>query len=147
MIEGARDELAKGRKESHLMRFVFPQIAGLGFSAMSARYAIGGAAEARAYLAHPLLGARLVELTGLVNAIQGRTARAIFGSPDDLKFRSCMTLFAEVANGEAVFARALERHFGGTRDPATLRRFTANGPFVIGGREIPGASAEKAGES
>ena len=104
------------------MWFVFPQIAGLGPSAMSARYAISGAAEARASLAHPLLGGRLVELAGLVNAIQGRTARAIFGSPDDLKFRSCMTLFAEVAPGEAVFARALERYFGGARDTATLTR-------------------------
>ncbi|MGI9169773.1 MAG: DUF1810 domain-containing protein [Caulobacteraceae bacterium] len=122
VIGRVRTELAAGRKQSHWMWFVFPQIAGLGSSAMSARYAIGGAGEARAYLAHPLLGARLIELTGVVNALEAPTARAIFGSPDYLKFHSCMTLFAEVAKGEAVFARALERYFGGARDAATLAR-------------------------
>lgn len=126
VIERARAELAAGRKQSHWMWFVFPQFAGLGRSAMSARYAIGGVAEARAYLAHPLLGARLVEFTGLINALEGAAARAIFGSPDDLKFHSCMTLFGHIAPGEAVFARALERYFGGARDAATLARLAGD---------------------
>ena len=122
VIGCVRAELSTGRKRSHWMWFVFPQIAGLGASAMSARYAIGGAPEARAFLAHPLLGVRLAELTVLVVGLRGRSARAIFGTPDDVKFRSCMTLFAEVGPADAPFALALERYFGGARDPATLAR-------------------------
>lgn len=112
-------ELARGRKQSHWMWFVFPQIAGLGFSAMSQRYAIGSRAEARAYLAHPVLGARLIECTGLVLAAQGRSINAILGAPDDAKFRSSMTLFGAVSD-QPIFGAALARYFAGERDAATL---------------------------
>jgi len=113
------DELARGRKQTHWMWFVFPQIAGLGFSAMSQRYAIGSRAEAEAYLADPVLGPRLIECTRLVLAVEGRTINAILGAPDDTKFRSSMTLFSEVSD-DLVFAEALARYFGGERDGATL---------------------------
>jgi uncharacterized protein (DUF1810 family) len=112
-------ELAQGRKQSHWMWFIFPQMAGLGFSAMSQRYAIASRAEAKAYLAHPLLGPRLVECTGLVLAVTGKTINAILGAPDDAKFRSSMTLFAAVSDN-AMFEEALARYFAGGRDPATL---------------------------
>ncbi|PIT00498.1 calpastatin [Bradyrhizobium nitroreducens] len=112
-------ELVRGRKQSHWMWFVFPQIAGLGFSAMSQRYAIGSRAEARAYLAHPVLGARLIECTSLVLAIQGRSINAILGTPDDAKFQSSMTLFGAVSD-QPVFGEALDRYFAGERDAATL---------------------------
>lgn len=111
-------ELTAGRKQSHWMWFVFPQIAGLGYSAMSRRYAIASAAEARAYLAHPVLGARLGECTGLMLAVEGRTLHAILGAPDDAKFRSSMTLF-EAVSEEPVFPQALEQFCAGDRDPAT----------------------------
>jgi uncharacterized protein (DUF1810 family) len=112
-------ELARSRKQSHWMWFVFPQIAGLGFSAMSQRYAIGSRTEAEAYLAHPVLGPRLIECTRLVLAVDGRTINAILGAPDDAKFRSSMTLFGAVSD-EAVFDEALARYFAGERDDATL---------------------------
>lgn len=117
--EQARAELAAGRKRGHWMWFVFPQIQGLGFSAMSQRYAISGLEEACAYLAHPILGSRLRECTGLVNAVDKRSLNEILGDPDDLKFHSSMTLFAE-AGGGSIFAEALNRHFAGKRDQATL---------------------------
>ena len=120
--EQARKELRAGRKRTHWMWFVFPQIAGLGSSAMAARYAIGSLAEAQAYLLHPVLGARLRELTGIVNGLAASDAGQVFGYPDALKFRSSMTLFAEASGGEAVFARALEKWFGGEKDRATLGR-------------------------
>jgi len=120
VIERVRAELQTGRKQSHWMWFVFPQLAGLGFSPMAQRYAISSLAEARAYLAHPLLGARLRECTELVLAIHGKTAHAIFGSPDDLQFRSCLSLFAEAAPDEIVFNVALEKYFAGAKDPRTL---------------------------
>ena len=101
------------------MWFVFPQVAGLGFSAMSQRYAIGSRAEAEAYLAHPVLGPRLIECTRLVLAVEGRTINAILGAPDDAKFRSSMTLFGAVSD-EPVFGEALARYFAGERDGATL---------------------------
>jgi uncharacterized protein (DUF1810 family) len=113
-------ELARGRKQSHWMWFVFPQIAGLGLSAMSQRYAIGSRAEAKAYLAHPVLGARLIECTRLVLAVPGRSINAILGQPDDAKFRSSMTLFGAVSD-EPVFGEALARYFTGERDAATLQ--------------------------
>lgn len=113
-------ELRAGRKATHWMWFVFPQIAGLGLSSMAQRYAIGSAAEARAYLAHPLLGARLRQCTDLTLQIEGRSAQAIFGSPDDLKFRSSMTLFAAVAERPSLFDRALQKYFAGEADPRTL---------------------------
>jgi uncharacterized protein (DUF1810 family) len=115
-------ELGAGRKASHWMWFVFPQIAGLGSSPTAQRYAIADRAEARAYLAHPILGPRLRQCTELVLATNGRSANAIFGSPDDVKFRSSMTLFAAVAEDPALFDQALARFFGGARDPATLDR-------------------------
>lgn len=112
-------ELTRGRKQSHWMWFVFPQIAGLGFSVMSQRYAIGSRAEARAYLAHPVLGPRLVECTRLVLAVGGRSINAILGAPDDAKFRSSMTLFGAVSD-QPIFGDALARYFAGERDSATL---------------------------
>jgi uncharacterized protein (DUF1810 family) len=118
VIDRVRDELRSGRKTSHWMWFVFPQIAGLGFSAMSQRYAISSLKEARAYLAHPVLGPRLAECVALVLAAREHTAHAIFGSPDDLKFRSCMTLFAR-ASGGGIFDEALQVFFNGEADEAT----------------------------
>jgi uncharacterized protein (DUF1810 family) len=124
VIEAVRAELAAGRKAGHWMWFVFPQIAGLGRSPMAVRYAIGSRQEAAAYLAHPVLGSRLGGLTAVVNAVDGRPAREIFGSPDDLKFRSCMTLFAEAAGDATVFTEALGKYFGGAGDPLTLDRLS-----------------------
>lgn len=120
----AREELRDGRKASHWMWFVFPQLRGLGHSAMAQRYGIASLDEARAYLAHPLLGERLLECTRLVLAVEGRSARAIFGPPDDFKFRSCMTLFGFAAPDEDVFAQALDRYFGGEPDPRTLEQLS-----------------------
>ena len=104
------------------MWFVFPQLTGLGHSGMARRYAISSLAEARAYLEHPLLGSRLVELTELVNQVNGRSIREIFGSPDDLKFHSSMTLFAYARPDVSAFREALERHFGGVMDNRTLEK-------------------------
>ena len=106
-----RDELGRGRKASHWMWFVFPQIAGLGFSERSRRYAISGLDEARAYLAHPVLGPRLRECVRLVLAVEGRSAHEIFGSPDDRKLHSSLTLFAQ-ASDDAIFSLALKKYFG-----------------------------------
>ncbi len=113
-------ELGRGRKQSHWMWFIFPQIAGLGFSAMSQRYAIASREEAEAYLAHPVLGPRLIECTRLVLAVEGRTIHVILGAPDDAKFRSSMTLFGAVSD-EPVFDEAITRYFAGDRDSATLQ--------------------------
>jgi uncharacterized protein (DUF1810 family) len=113
-------ELGRGLKESHWMWFIFPQPSGLGFSAMAQRYAIASLEEARAYLGHDLLGARLRECTDLVNGHRDQTADAIFGYPDTLKFRSSMTLFAEAAEEEARFRGAIEIFFGGEGDEKTL---------------------------
>jgi uncharacterized protein (DUF1810 family) len=120
-------ELRGGRKRSHWMWYVFPQIEGLGQSPMSQRYSIKSAAEARAYLDHPVLGPRLRECAALVNAIVGRSAPEIFGSPDDMKLRSCATLFARVS-GDAVFEQLLQKYFNGQADEETLRRL---GPLPI----------------
>ena len=116
-----RDELRAGRKRSHWMWFVFPQLAGLGRSPTAQFYGIADRVEAEAYLAHPVLGSRLLECVGLVNAVQGRSAHAIFGSPDDLKFRSCATLFSVAKPGATPFHDALARYFDGAADPATMR--------------------------
>ena len=110
VIDRVRAELRAGDKRSHWMWFVFPQAAGLGLSEMSKRYAISGAEEAAAYLRHPVLGARLKELTAIVNGVQGRTAEQIFGGVDALKFRSCMTLFASVETEDTVFRQALNKY-------------------------------------
>jgi len=104
------------------MWFVFPQLRGLGQSAMAVRFGIESRAEAVAYLAHPVLGARLRECTSTVNGLQGATVEEIFGYPDDLKFRSSMTLFASVAQEEAEFRAALDKYFGGVGDEWTLQR-------------------------
>ncbi|MDP0499275.1 MAG: DUF1810 domain-containing protein [Verrucomicrobiota bacterium JB022] len=114
-------ELQAGRKRSHWMWFIFPQLQGLGSSSMARRYALASRAEAEAYAAHPVLGPRLREGVALVLAVEGRTAHEIFGSPDDLKFRSCLTLFEAACPREPLFARGLERYYGGERDPSTQR--------------------------
>jgi uncharacterized protein (DUF1810 family) len=115
-------ELRAGRKQSHWMWFIFPQIRGLGTSAMAARFAIASLAEAQAYLQHPILGLRLRECTELVNAVERRSASEIFGYPDDLKFHSSMTLFAAAAADDLRFQEALRKYFGGEPDSATIER-------------------------
>jgi uncharacterized protein (DUF1810 family) len=115
-----RRELEAGRKDSHWMWFIFPQLHGLGHSAMAQRYGLSGLGEAQAYLQHPLLGPRLIECTVLVNRTAAGSIQAIFAPPDDLKFRSCMTLFAALPAAPEVFARALERFFDGSGDAVTL---------------------------
>lgn len=115
-------ELRSGRKRSHWMWFIFPQIAGLGHSAMAQAYALASLDEARAYLAHPLLGVRLCECAGLVAAIAGKSAQDIFPYPDDLKFHSSMTLFAQAAEDKQLFLDCLQQYFGGKPDPHTIAR-------------------------
>jgi uncharacterized protein (DUF1810 family) len=115
-------ELRSGRKRSHWMWFVFPQLRGLGSSPTAVRFGISSIDEARAYLAHELLGSRLRECAGLVAGIDGRSAEQIFGWPDDLKLRSSMTLFARAADSESVFAAVLEKFYDGEEDPATVAR-------------------------
>lgn len=126
VIDQVKKELRTGRKRSHWMWFVFPQVEGLGSSQMAQRYAISSRAEANAYLAHPLLGPRLRECTQLVNEIDGRTANDIFGSPDDLKFRSSMTLFEAVADTPEPYGTALNRYYDGDRDQQTLTFLSDN---------------------
>ena len=119
-------EMRAGEKRSHWMWFIFPQVSGLGSSSMAQRYAIRGRDEAAAYLGHAVLGPRLREITAAVNAIEGRTLDEVFGYPDDLKFHSSMTLFAEAASPtsteNAVFAEALRKWFDGRKDDATVAR-------------------------
>ena len=122
VYEQVRRELKVGRKQSHWMWFIFPQIAGLGQSPMSVRFAIASLDEAKAYLAHPVLGPRLTECARLTLDLEARTARDIFGSIDEMKFRSSMTLFARAAPDEAAFQRCLDKYFAGSPDPATLAR-------------------------
>ena len=122
VYERVCEELRSGEKRSHWMWFIFPQIRGLGRSPMAERFAIGSAEEARAYLGHEILGARLRECTALVNAVEGRSASEIFGFPDDLKFHSSMTLFARAGGEEAVFVEALKRYFSGKEDAGTVGR-------------------------
>lgn len=119
IYEHALAELTAGAKRTHWMWFVFPQMRGLGSSEMARRYAIAGLAEARAYLAHPVLGSRLRACVAAVSAVEGKSAREIMGSPDDLKLRSSLTLFHE-ASHEAPFKAALAKYFGAAPDPATL---------------------------
>jgi uncharacterized protein (DUF1810 family) len=116
-------ELREGRKRSHWMWFVFPQIKGLGQSEAARRFAISSPEEAEAYLQHPILGPRLRQCTRLVNLVEGRSIEQIFGHPDDVKFRSSMTLFAHVASENRVFQEALQKYFGGKPDEhLTLER-------------------------
>jgi uncharacterized protein (DUF1810 family) len=118
----ATAELRNGCKESHWMWFIFPQIAGLGYSPASRTYAISSLKEARAYLAHPVLGARLIECAAILAGGPDRTAEQIFGEVDALKLRSSMTLFMHAADGEPVFGQILDRYFGGEPDSATEQR-------------------------
>ncbi|WP_437995845.1 DUF1810 domain-containing protein [Sorangium sp. So ce185] len=113
-------ELRRGQKTSHWMWFIFPQVRGLGHSAMAHRYGIASKAEAEAYLQHPTLGPRLIECTRLVNQIEGCSLYDIFDSPDDMKFCSSMTLFARAAPDNETFLAALEKYCGGELDPRTL---------------------------
>ncbi len=115
-------ELRGGRKEGHWIWFIFPQIRGLGSSAMANAFGIASRAEAVAYLQHAVLGGRLRDCTRLVNLVEGRSIERIFGYPDDLKFRSSMTLFASVASDKQVFEDALRKYFGGEMDPLTLEK-------------------------
>jgi uncharacterized protein (DUF1810 family) len=126
-------ELRAGQKRTHWMWFIFPQLAGLGHSPIAQLYAISSLNEARAYLAHPVLGARLRECAALVNAIASSETRGdrdvhqIFGSPDDLKFHSSVTLFARASDGEQVFADAIVKYFGGEEDSATVELLKLRG--------------------
>jgi uncharacterized protein (DUF1810 family) len=119
VYDGVLDELRRGHKTGHWIWFIFPQVAGLGRSAMSEAFAIGSLVEARAYLAHPILGARLRECTAIVAATQGRTPDEMFGSLDAMKVRSSMTLFHRAAPEEPVFSQVLDRFYGGRPDDAT----------------------------
>lgn len=121
----AHSELVSGQKRTHWMWFIFPQIHGLGSSPMAQRYAIGSLREAESYLMHPLLGSRLRDCTAVVTGLQGRTLRQIFGSPDDLKFHSSISLFAEAAPQDPIFRAALDRYFDGVSDQATLARLNS----------------------
>ena len=122
VYERVLSELRAGRKASHWMWFIFPQIRGLGRSAMAEKYAISSVDEACAFLAHPVLGRRLLECTRIVNELEGSSLEEIFGSPDDLKFRSSMTLFAHAAPNEEAFRAALGKYCNSDDDPLTLER-------------------------
>jgi uncharacterized protein (DUF1810 family) len=125
VYEQACAELRSGSKQTHWMWFIFPQIKGLGASEMAARYAIASLDEARAYLEHPVLGTRLRECAAIVVGLEGKTVEEIFGYPDDLKFHSSMTLFAqaaEMSEEDLVFSAALDKYFGGKEDAATMQR-------------------------
>ena len=126
IYEAARDQLQAGRKRSHWMWFVFPQLAGLGHSPTSRRYAIASLAEAEAYLAHPALGARLTECARILTQLRGPSATDIFGTVDALKLRSSMTLFARVRSADPVFQEVLDMYFAGGADPATERLLAAS---------------------
>ncbi len=122
VIEQVRRELAAGAKRSHWMWFVFPQLRGLGRSATAQHYGLADREEARRYLDHPVLGPRLLACTALAMGAAHRSAAQLFGAPDDLKFRSCMTLFAAIEGAPVCFDAALTRFFDGVPDEATLRR-------------------------
>ncbi len=122
LLDTVLAELRAGHKRSHWIWFIFPQLAGLGHSATAQRYAIASLAEARAYLAHPVLGARLRQCCAIVLGSADRSIEEIFGYPDDLKFRSSMTLFAQAAPDETLFQACLDKYFGGIPDAATLSR-------------------------
>ncbi len=120
-FERALVEIKRGRKQSHWMWYIFPQIKGLGSSETSRFYAVKDRAEAELYLAHPVLGARLVEISEALLEIEGKTANQIFGSPDDMKLKSSMTLFGALKNTNPIFQRVLDEYFNGTKDQRTLQ--------------------------
>jgi uncharacterized protein (DUF1810 family) len=122
LYDQVRAELRAGQKETHWMWFIFPQLRGMGHSAMAEAFGIVSRQEAAAYLDHAVLGPRLRECTRLVNFVEGRSISQILGYPDDLKFRSSMTLFAHVASDNQVFKEALQKYFGGEPDPLTVER-------------------------
>ncbi len=122
VFEQVLAELRQGRKRSHWMWFIFPQIQGLGHSAMARRYAISSLEEARAYLEHPVLGPRLRECVRLLMQIEGQSIKQILGYPDDLKFRSCLTLFSQATGDNQIFLDALEKFYGGEPDLLTLEQ-------------------------
>ena len=129
------DELAAGHKRTHWMWFIFPQLRGLGTSGMATAYGIASLAEAQAYLAHPVLGARLLMCTRTVLAVRHRSLHAIFGTPDDMKFRSCMTLFATAAPDNPLFRQALDQYCDGRADDRTLELLSKQEPPAAKGRE------------
>ncbi len=120
-FQKALNEIKNGRKQSHWMWFIFPQIAGLGFSETSKFYAIKNIAEASLYLEHHVLGFRLIEISKALLEIEGKTANQVFGNPDDLKLKSCMTLFSSIQNTNPIFETVLEKYFNGTKDFKTLQ--------------------------
>ncbi|MCB1506005.1 MAG: DUF1810 domain-containing protein [Hyphomicrobiaceae bacterium] len=127
IFERACAEMAAGRKQSHWMWFVFPQLRGLGTSVMAERYGIASLAEAQAYLAHPVTGPHLARITVLVLEHRGTSLRTLFGTPDDLKFQSSMTLFEAASTPESVYAEAIAAMCGGRRDERTLRMIGKGG--------------------
>jgi len=122
MYDQALREIQNGRKQTHWMWFVFPQIAGLGHSATAKFYSIVNLEEAEGYLAHPVLGKHLVEISEELLKIEGKSVNAIFGTPDDMKLRSSMTLFANTTSAPPVFKKVLDKYFSGFPDPQTLKR-------------------------
>jgi uncharacterized protein (DUF1810 family) len=122
IFEKVQAELRRGRKDTHWMWFIFPQFKGLGSSGMAQKYGISSRAEAEAYLTHPVLGSRLIECTQLVTLVESRSIEEIFGDVDARKFRSSMTLFAQVAGDNRVFEDALDKYFAGRADRLTLER-------------------------
>lgn len=122
VYDTALREISQGWKQSHWMWFIFPQVAGLGHSEMSRRYAISDIEEAQSFLAHPLLGPRLINICKALSSHRGKTAHQIFGSPDDMKLKSSMTLFAAVPGADPIFEEVLKQFFGGQRDKLTLSR-------------------------
>lgn len=117
----ALSEIRNGRKQSHWMWYIFPQIKGLGFSEMSKLYAIRNRDEANQFLEHKILGSRLIEISNELMKLTGKSAHQIFGSPDDMKLQSCMTLFASLVNTPPVFQSVLDKYFTGTKDHKTLQ--------------------------
>ena len=121
VYEKALSEIKKGKKETHWMWYIFPQVQGLGYSETAKHYGIKDLNEAAAYLEHPILGKHLIEISEEVWSLKGKTATQIFGTPDDMKLRSCMTLFAKVKNANPIFNKVLEKYFNGLPDERTLQ--------------------------
>ena len=117
----ALTEIKEGKKQSHWMWFIFPQIAGLGFSDYNVFYAIKNMEEASQYLQHPILGKRLIEISKAVLEINGKTANEIFGKPDDRKLQSCMTLFAQIKSTDPIFQKILDKYYLGNKDEKTIQ--------------------------